>query len=292
MSDRCENIVEQTSKLDIKQHTKDILNVMISELNKLNKLNQKEIKGGKYKKQKSKIGRRHKKNESKKNKSKKNRLKKGGNNCNYFKIGIILSLFSLALYVNRECLIHKYNFIAVPSLIDSVYYALEHYKKSILNLFNISENFQKFNKGDFSVMQFAVESFGKYNLHNLFMEKITSYYTRITTKKRESVVELLPIPLTNFLNIFCDLFDNKSNTKTLKEELDKTLRPFDPDTKSGESGESVTSETDTVTSDITNSDSETIITQQGENNISIKNLKPGQEIQIHISDNDGFFYSV
>jgi hypothetical protein len=288
--DKCQTLQAQTKKLIIGKNIKDNLLSMIKDLNTINK------EGG-YKTNKTRIYN-LKKNRSKKN----NTLKIGGGDCDYLKISIILSIFSFALYVNRECLETQFSNIATPRLFESINYAIDNYKKSILNLFNISDFYQKFNKGDFSIVQFLTESFGKINLHNLLLEKITNYYTRLKTEPRQSIVDILPKPLTNFLNIFCDLLDapKREQPKTeqllqtteLKQQLDTVLDNFkDPITPILD--KKYTLNPSETMSDITtiDRDSESTIINDRNNEITIGNLKPTQTIKILISDNDGFFDS-
>jgi hypothetical protein len=275
MSDRCEDIRVQTDELDIKKSVKDVLYEMINELNRNKK------KGGNRK--------------TRYRSSKSRTLKKGGGKCNVFKIITVLSIFALALYASRDCLPRQFETIP-QSVFDTIIYAIDNYKKNIINLFSLVDNFENFKTGKFSLIQFAVETFGKVNIHLLLLEKITSYYTRLSTQKRESIIDFLPAPLTKFLDIFCNLLDNPKKVEKAKEEVAVELKKYaDPPKKVVEEydsdSDSDSDSEESKLSTVSQTTSETIITKEGSNDILIENLKPGQKIKIHISDSEGFFDS-
>jgi hypothetical protein len=153
------------------------------------------------------------------------KYKKGGSGCSTntkyaFIICIILASF-----------IGVYNCASIASdntkFNDIIEFITRDFKKSIINLFNIADNMTSIQTGKLTTFQAILESFGKLNLFNTALEKMTAYYNRLKTV--ESIPEALPKPLLNLLDILCELFygNKKKDVEKTKHEITQILKVND-----------------------------------------------------------------
>lgn len=240
----CQNPEAILNKLDVNQDTKTTIKSIIDEFKKT----------GGYKLKKSKNNRL-----KTFNKTRSKRLKKGGG-CETAKYILVIGSIILAL-------IGVYNCFETS---NSDYYQLvvfttTQFRQSIINLFNIADNFANVQSGKMNTLQAILESFGKLNLLNTALEKMTAYYTRLKNSTSGNITDIIPKPLSNFLDIFCNLEKGKLDLQKAKEEaktqleLNTTVKEIQeilPVSKSetGPSNEIVRKEGNTIVIENVNSD--------------------------------------
>jgi len=284
----CETPNSVINDLHVNPKTKDLMKEMFQ------KLSSESQNGGKMKhtggKTKNNRMRKFKKlsfsnmQRRKKNKSKK--YKKGGSGC-AAKYMFIISAIVLSLIGVYYCIANT----------DSDYYKLitfatTQFRQSIINLFNIADNYSNVQSGKMNTLQAILESFGKINLFNTGLEKMTAYYNRLKTVK--NIEDGIPKPLSNFLDIFCKL-EEKDGQLTLekaKKEVETQLTVNDTVKEIRQSFPQSISEI--------NEFSNVSLRKEG-NTIFVENVNPNQSVKIDVKiidkrvidaneDNDDDYY--
>jgi hypothetical protein len=221
MEEVCETPNSVINDLHVKPETKDLMKEMFQ------KLSSESQNGGNPKhnggKTKNNRMRKFKKlifsNKQRRKKTSK-KYKRGGSGC-AAKYMVIISAIVLSLIGVYYCIANT----------DSDYYKLitfvtTQFRQSIINLFNIADNYSNVQSGKMNTLQAILESFGKLNLFNTGLEKMTAYYNRLKTDKNiKNIEDVIPKPLSNFLDIFCKL-EEKDGQLTLekaKKEVETQL---------------------------------------------------------------------
>lgn len=253
----CENPKAVIKKLNVSENTKTTMNEMFQSL-----LPEANSNGG-YKFKKSKNNRMNRFNKTKN----KNKFKKGGNGCKTAKYAIIIASIAASLIGVYSC---------VASNQTSDYSALiiwstNQFRQSIINLFNIADNYANVQSGKLNILQATLESFGKLNLLNVGLEKITAYYNRLKTV--QNIEDVLPKPLSNFLDIFCQLETNKINLEQAKEETKKQLEI----SKEASEIQQILPQDEVPSSKIAE-----MMRKEG-NSIIIENINPNQIVKINVN---------
>jgi hypothetical protein len=224
----CQNPDTVIDKLkDVDDKTKDIMKEMMNDLKTNKYQHPTDQTGGKMKhnggKTKNNRMRKFKKlrfSNSRQRRKQTSKKYKGGNK-RLLQYAFIISIIVAAFISSYKCApTDNTDFNEVIKFITT------QFKESVINLFNIADNIKNIQAGKMNTLQAGLEVFAKMNLFNTALEKFTSYYKRLTKKSQTTIVDVIPTPISNFLDILCHLYNgtvNKQDTiKKIEEELSVT----------------------------------------------------------------------
>ena len=270
----CQNPDTVIDQLDVNEDAKIIMREMIAELYEEQTGGKMKHNGGKTKNKMIKFKKLRFSNSRQRRKKTSKKYKKGGSECKTtakyaFIISIILASF-IGVYNCASIASENTNFK------DVIEFITRDFKKSIINLFNIADNMTSIQNGKLTTFQAILESFGKLNLFNTGLEKMTAYYNRL--KKVESIPEALPQPLLNLLNILCELLYG-TKTKDVEQTKDQIKQILNVDDRGKQIQKSLS--LPQSTSGITDFSNVSLI-KEG-NTIFVANVKPDKIVKIDVN---------